>query len=100
MWYCATIMHNVIDQSVRSWAASPSKRLSASLTLQQSYPSPGYVDGWKRVAQAYRSVQPGVKITFHNVFYTTRRSSTNSISTLPRPGTSGWPSMRRSRRPA
>ena len=55
--------------AVRSWAASPSKRLSASLTFQQSYPSPGYVDGWKRVAQAYRSVQPGVKITFHNVPY-------------------------------
>src|SRR5437868_11668692 len=55
--------------AVRAWAASPSQRLSASLTLQQSYPSPGYVDGWKRVAQAYRSMQPAVTITFHNVPY-------------------------------
>lgn len=53
----------------RAWAASPSKRLSGSITMEQSYPSPGYVDGWKRVAQAYKSAQSGVSITFHNVPY-------------------------------
>src|SRR2546423_1617912 len=55
--------------ATRTLAASPSKRLSGSLTLQSAYGSPGYADGWKRVAQAYRSVQPGVKITFHIVPY-------------------------------
>ncbi len=53
----------------RAWAASSSKRLSASLTIEQSYASPGYVSGWQRVAQAYKGTQSGIHVNFHTVPY-------------------------------